>query len=273
MSEVASREMGLLAPSSEAARDSRARQEPPPLHALGSLAIMTATFNEAGNIGPLLEQLHQVAPRARILVVDDSSQDGTAEILKERSAGLPELEVLSRSGKLGIGSAHKDIRWANAQGIDTLVTLDADFTHLPADIPGMLQALEEDAARDLVIGTRFERADSLTTWSWQRRLLTRAGHLATRLLLGLPYDCSGSFRAYRLDRVPESLWSGVKADDYGFFFESLHALHAAGHRIHQVPIVLPARASGSSKMSLHDALGGLSHLVAYAWDVRRRIRG
>lgn len=232
------------------------------------LAILTATYNEAGNIEALLSQLRRVAPAATLAVVDDASTDGTAAILAGLAARDPKLVVLGRPGKLGVGSAHKDgIRWAYDQGFATLVTLDADFTHIPADVPRMLAATE---GKDLATGSRFVLEASLETWSVSRRIMTRMGHLATRLLLGLPYDCSGSFRAYRLDRIPRALWDRVEADDYGFFFESLYRLHAAGHPIGELPILLPARASGSSKMSPRDALSGLAHLARFAWRVRRR---
>ncbi len=230
------------------------------------LAILTATYNEAGNIEAFLGQLRAVAPRAALAVVDDASTDGTAEILARMAAADPALTILSRPGKLGIGSAHKDgIRWAYAQDFSTLITLDADFTHIPADIPKMLCAAR---GRHVATGSRFELAESLETWSPFRRVVTRMAHVATRLLLGIPYDCSGSFRVYRLDRIPPALWDRVEADDYGFFFESLYRLHAAGHPIGETPIVLPARASGSSKMSPRDAVSGLAHLARFALRVR-----
>jgi dolichol-phosphate mannosyltransferase len=233
------------------------------------LAILTATYNEAGNIEALIAQLRAIAPEATLAVVDDASSDGTAEILARLQASDPKLVVIGRPGKLGIGSAHKDgIRWAYAAGCATLVTMDADFTHIPADVPRMLAAAE---GKDVAIGSRFALRESLETWSMFRRIVTRAAHLATRVLLGIPYDCSGSFRVYRLEAIPESFWDRVEADDYGFFFESLYRLHAAGHPIAQIPILLPARASGSSKMSPRDAVSGLAHLMGFAWRMRRRL--
>lgn len=253
--------------SAAPAASSRASSSRPGLDP--DLAILTATYNEAGNIEAFLSQLRDVAPAATLAVVDDASTDGTAEILARMAALDPKLVVLSRPGKLGIGSAHKDgIRWAYDRGFATLVTLDADFTHIPADVPRMLAAAE---GKDLATGSRFVLGESLETWSVFRRVVTRLAHLATRQLLGIPYDCSGSFRAYRIDRIPRELWDRVEADDYGFFFESLYRLHAAGHTIGELPILLPARASGSSKMSPRDALSGLAHLARFAWRVRRPV--
>ena len=190
------------------------------------------------------------------------------EILRRLAGSDASLNVISRPGKLGIGSAHKDaIRWAYESGIRTLVTMDADFTHLPSDVPLMMRTA---AGKHVAVGTRFARRESLETWSRFRRVVTRCAHMATRVLLGIPYDCSGSFRVYRLNEIPETLWARVEADDYGFFFESLYTLYAAGHPIGQTPILLPARASGSSKMSPKDAINGLTHLFRFAWSVRRR---
>ena len=151
--------------------------------------------------------------------------------------------------KLGIGSAHQDgIHYAYEHGYDTLVTMDCDFTHQPADVQRLLEVAQASGTA-VAIGSRYMERDSLPGWNLMRRSLTHLGHFLTTNLLRLPQDATGALRVYQLRAIPRELWTRVRSPGYAFFFESLFVLHRNGFAIQEMPIALPARTYGSSKMS------------------------
>ncbi len=215
------------------------------------LLLFVPTYNERENVEPMVRQLAGLGLDADLLFVDDGSPDGTGQVLDRLAADVARLHVLHRPGKLGIGTAHQaGIAWAYDHGYQTLVTLDCDFTHAPADVPRLLAAA---AGCDLAVGSRYLAADSLPGWNLVRRSLTHAGHLLTRRLLGIRHDATGAFRAYRLDRIPRAAFALVRSGGYAFFFDSMFVLGRNGVRIGEVPIVLPSRTYGHSKMSVAEA--------------------
>jgi dolichol-phosphate mannosyltransferase len=200
----------------------------------------------------MYQELRALGLDTDIVFLDDNSPDGTGQMLDELAKNDPRLFVIHRPGKLGIGSAHQTgIRWAYDRGYETLITMDCDFTHSPADISRFLD--EFDKGADIVIGSRYLEPESLPGWNVMRRSLTAIGHFLTRRMLGMSYDATGAFRIYRLPRIPRQMFDLVVARGYAFFFESLFVLHANGLRIKELPIKLPARTYGSSKMSLKEA--------------------
>jgi len=189
---------------------------------------------------------------ADILFLDDNSPDGTGRLLDDLAAKDSRLHVIHRPGKLGIGTAHQDgIAWAYDHGYERMVTMDCDFTHSPADVPRLLAQSDR---YDVVVGSRWLQEDSLPGWNLLRRVLTWCGHLLTRRLLGMPYDATGALRCYRLDRIPREAFSQVVSRGYSFFFESLFLLAWNGFSAGEVPIVLPQRTYGHSKMSFVEAV-------------------
>ncbi|MGH7680143.1 MAG: polyprenol monophosphomannose synthase, partial [Gemmatimonadaceae bacterium] len=210
--------------------------------------IVVPTYNEQDNAPRMVEALRALDLDADVLFVDDNSPDGTGQLLEQLRSGHPRLFVRHRSGKEGIGSAHQDgIAYAYDAGYQCLVTLDCDFSHNPEDIPRFLREAESS---DVVVGSRWTTKNSLSEWNAYRRMMTGIGHVLTRAILGLPYDATGAFRAYRLDRIPRETFSLVKGRSYSFFFESLFVLYRNAFRISEIPIVLPARTYGHSKMTL-----------------------
>jgi dolichol-phosphate mannosyltransferase len=221
--------------------------------------VFLPTLNEAGNIETMLHAIMKLDLDADILIIDDGSTDGTGKMVEKLAVEHPTISLLQRGGRLGVGSAHTlALRLAKQRGYERLVTMDADFSHHPSDIPRFLEAAK---ASDIVIGTRFARDDSLKDWNLFRKGLTHLGHFLTRLLLSLPYDASGGFRVYTMNRIPQDLIDGLEARNYEFFFESLTLMHRRGLSIAEVPIDLPARTYGESKMQLKHMFGGLYRLV------------
>ena len=216
------------------------------------ILIFVPTYNERDNAPRMARELAALGLDADLLFVDDNSPDGTGSLLDALKSEIPRLTVHHRTGKLGIGSAHAEaIQWAYRQGYTTLVSLDCDFTHSPGDIPAMLHEAE---THDVAVGSRWARKNSLPGWNLFRRILTSLGHMLTRCVLGISQDASGAFRAYRLDRIPQTLFGLVQSRGYAFFFESLFILSRNGFAIAEVPITLPARTYGSSKMTTDAAI-------------------
>lgn len=226
--------------------------------------IVIPTYNERGNIRPIVGQIAALGLDIECLFVDDGSPDGTGEEIESVAREFPWVRLLQRGAKLGIGGAHLDaLRLAEAENYKTVVTMDCDLTHSPSDIPAMLKEAE---SADVVVGSRYMQRGSLAGWNWRRKLLTRLAHVLTRVALGIPYDCTGAFRVYRLDRIPKGVFDLVTSRSYPFFFESLFVLAANGARIAQVPIKLPPRTYGSSKMPADEPFRGVRQLLEVACD-------
>ncbi len=227
----------------------------------GKTLVFIPTYEERDNVKPMLEELRRWAPQYDILFIDDNSPDGTGKVLDDLAKGEPRLTVRHRTGKLGIGGAHLEgIAYAYDHGYDTLVTLDCDFTHSPSDIPRLI---EKSADADITVGSRFLQPDGLPGWNAVRRFLTNFGHVLTVNMLGIGGDATGAFRVYRLSAIAREMFGLVKARGYAFFFESLFIAHQNELRILEVPIKLPARTYGHSKMTLREikrSVGQLAYL-------------
>ncbi|HEY4016016.1 MAG TPA: glycosyltransferase [Polyangiaceae bacterium] len=221
--------------------------------------IFIPTYEERGNVESMVTELVRNVPQADIVFMDDNSPDGTGDLLDRIATTEPRLKVLHRAGKLGVGGAHLDgIAYAYDHGYGTLVTLDCDFTHSPADIPALL-ARSKDA--DLVIGSRYLQPDSLPGWNAVRKLLTNAGHVVTENILGISGDATGAFRVYRLSTIPRAMFDLVTARGYAFFFQSLFIAKQNGLTVAEVAIQLPARTYGNSKMNLREVERSVAQLV------------
>lgn len=228
------------------------------------LLIFTPTYNESANIEPLYRRLKALSLDADILLLDDNSPDGTGTIMDRLAEEDPRVQVIHRPGKLGIGSAHRaGIQWALDRGYSHFISLDADFTHSPEDIPRLL---EDARTHDMVVGSRYLREASLEGWNPVRKLLTRTAHVLTTVLLGLKYDSTGAFRVYRLDRLPKGFLGAVRSNGYAFFFESLYVIHRLSSSIAETPVSLPPRTYGSSKMSYREMFRSISLLFTLWWE-------
>jgi dolichol-phosphate mannosyltransferase len=215
------------------------------------LLIFIPTYNEHENVPRIHSEIRSLGIDADLLFVDDNSGDGTGQILDDIAAADARTKVIHRAGKLGIGSAHLDgITYAYRSQYDRLVTMDCDFTHSPKDISRLLDGA---ADADVTIGSRYMRKNSLPGWTFLRRCLTQFGHFLTKTFLHIEADASGAFRVYDLQTIPLRIFQSVNSKSYSFFFESLFVLANNGYRIKEIPIVLPARTYGHSKMSFREA--------------------
>jgi dolichol-phosphate mannosyltransferase len=226
------------------------------------MLVLIPTYNEAENVDIIIGGIRDLGLDLDLLFVDDNSPDGTGQLLDEAAAQDPRIHVLHRPGKMGIGSAHLDgIRWAYDHEYTILIPMDCDQTHRPEDIPRFIELMPQG---DIVVGSRFTRPASLVGWNLLRKSMTHFGHWLTVNLLGLPYDATGAFRLYRLDRIPRGIFEMVETSSYSYFFESLHRLFVNQIPIVEFPIDLPARTYGHSKMRFRDMVQGLTFLLGLA---------
>lgn len=233
------------------------------------LLIFIPTYNEAQNAERLCRELIGLNLGADILFCDDGSPDGTREVVDALAAEFPNVRALHRPGKLGIGSAHQaGIRYAYERGYDTLLTMDCDFTHQPEDVQRLFE-VAKSSGRPVALGSRYLENNSLPGWNLMRRSLTHLGHFLTSNLLNLPQDATGALRIYNLREIPRELWERVRSQGYSFFFESLFVLHRNGFAVEEMPIALPARTYGTSKMSWRETFRSAARLLRlYSASVR-----
>ena len=233
------------------------------------ILIVLPTFNEADNIVEVLQKLRAVVPEASVLVVDDSSPDGTADLVEEVAEEIGDVSVMRRPAKSGLGSAYRDgFRHGLAAGYDVMVEMDSDLSHDPAALPSLLAAAADGAA--LALGSRYIPGGSIPDWSWHRRALSRWGNRYAAAVLGIDVnDATSGYRAYRAEALAGIDFHTVQADGYGFQVEMAYRVLASGGRVVEVPISFTDRVRGESKMSSRIVVEALV-LVTW-WAIRDRI--
>jgi dolichol-phosphate mannosyltransferase len=226
--------------------------------------VVIPTYQEADNVEPLLRRLRSACPRADVLVVDDSSPDGTAERAKALATELGGIDVLRRPARGGLASAYADgFDLAITTGYDVAVELDADRSHQPEELPRLLDSLA--AGADVAIGSRYVPGGRTVGWSVARKLLSRAGGGYARMILRLPvHDVTSGFRAYRTTVLRAIDRSVIHSHGYGFQIEMTYHACRAGARIVEVPTTFHERVAGHSKMSLAIALEALTVVTRLA---------
>jgi dolichol-phosphate mannosyltransferase len=228
------------------------------------LLVVIPTYCEVDNVAKMAQGLVGLNIPMDILFIDDNSPDGTGRVLNNIKGmhGQSVIHVIHREGKEGIGSAHQvGINYAYTEKFKTLITMDADGTHDPADIPIMLHYIKGVRDYEVVVGSRFICGDSLEGWTLWRKCVTHMGHVLTKTLLNVQQDASGAFRLYRLDKIPQNTFTKVKSTDYSFFFESMVVLNINRFKIAEIPIVLAARSAGHSKLHFTDLMKSLWYMV------------
>jgi len=216
------------------------------------LLIFTPTYNERDNIEKFYYELKKYCPQGDILFLDDNSPDGTGILMDALAAVDLSVRIIHRPKKMGIGSAHRQaFSFAKEHNYDFLLTMDADFTHDPCYIPAML-AHKDNA--DVVIGSRYVKGGKLKGWGFVRTCLTYTAYAVNTYALGLPYDCTGAYRLYRVSLLHQDFYTKIQSNGYSFFIESLYQLKKMKCGITQVPIVAPIRNKGKSKISKREIM-------------------
>ncbi len=233
--------------------------------------VVIPTYNESENIERMLRRIHECLPDAGILVVDDGSPDGTADLVKGVAVELPDVHLLSRAAKSGLGSAYRaGFTWGLERGYDACIEIDADFSHDPAALPSLVAPLSEGF--DVVIGSRYVKGGSIPNWAWHRHLLSRGGNLYASAVLGLGVsDSTAGYRCYSAGILRKLDLDRIRAEGYGFQIEMTYRARQLGGAITEVPIKFVDREMGESKMSSFIVVEALG-LVTF-WGLGRIVRG
>jgi apolipoprotein N-acyltransferase len=250
-------------------RGRRAARQPGPLPERPRTLVVLPTYEERATIGQVLDGLLALPEEVDVLVVDDASPDGTAELVRQRAAADPRIRLLERPGKAGLASAYlAGFALALAEGYDLVVEMDADLSHRPEQLPPLLAAARE---HDLVIGSRYVPGGGVRNWSRARLALSRAGNLYARLLLGLPVrDATSGFRVYRRAVLQRLVARPLRSDGYGFQIELAYRAWRDGWSVGETPITFHEREHGRSKISRRIVLEAL--WLVTRWGLRDRLR-
>jgi dolichol-phosphate mannosyltransferase len=228
--------------------------------------IVTPTYNELHNLEALVAGVFEVLPEVDILVVDDGSPDGTGELADEIAARDTRVEVMHRTGKLGLGTAYlAGFAWGLERGYEYIFEMDADLSHDPRCLPSFLEALEGGA--DLVIGSRNVPGGDVEGWGPFRHFLSKGGSLYSRTILGLELrDLTSGYKAFRRTVLESIHLDEVHSEGYSFQIELTYRAVLKGFRVAEVPIVFVDRRVGQSKMSGNVFLEAVLMVPRLRWN-------
>ncbi len=223
----------------------------PAAPAVGAIkgCVVVPTYNEADNIQGLIDRILALPLDLEVLVVDDASPDGTADLVAERARLDSRVHLLRRAGKLGLGSAYvAGFRWVLEQTqADLIFQMDADFSHDPSAIPEFVEAARVD---DVILGSRYLRGVTVVNWPLSRLFLSYGANLYTRLITGLDLkDATGGYKCFRREVLAALDLDRVRADGYSFQIEMTYLAWRRGFRIREIPIIFVDRRVGVSKMN------------------------
>ena len=235
---------------------------------LGGILVVIPTYNELENLPKIIARVRQSVPEAHILVADDNSPDGTAQVADEIAAGDDHVHVMHRLGKEGLGAAYlAGFSWALENGFDVVVEMDADGSHQPEQLPLLLDGLRD---ADLVLGSRYVPGGSVVNWPKSREWLSRGGNWYTRRALQIPLqDATGGYRAFRASTLRALDLDGVGSAGYIFQVDLAYRTLAKGLRVKEVPIEFVEREVGDSKMNRKIVSEALWRVTV--WGARERV--
>jgi dolichol-phosphate mannosyltransferase len=227
--------------------------------------IIIPTYNEAKNIAQLMNRILDAIPSAYLVIVDDSSPDGTAKIVCEVARSDERVHLLCRPAKLGYASAVvAGLQFALSEGASVLGYMDADLSHDPQALPLLVSAIQGDA--DLVIGSRYIAGGKVIGWAWKRKILSRCANWLVRILLGLPIrDSTSGFRLFQRKALEKLQLERLKVNGYAFQFVSTALAVWEGLKVVEVPITFRERQLGRSKMSQNIVFEAANVLIKLTW--------
>ncbi len=220
------------------------------------LLVIMPTYNEAENIRAVIPKVLDSNMDTEILIVDDSSPDGTADVVSEMSNGDNRVHLLKREKKAGLGTAYvAGFKYAIDSGYDVVMEMDADLSHDPGEIPRFRAALKN---ADVAVGSRYACGVSVLNWPMKRLLLSYGGNVFARVVTGVPVnDMTSGFKAFKIDVLKSIDLSSIRSNGYAFQVEMNVRAHRRGFKIAEVPIVFTERRVGDSKMSRKIVLEGV----------------
>jgi dolichol-phosphate mannosyltransferase len=215
---------------------------------IGRVLVLIPTYNERENLPRIVARVRSAVPQVDVLVLDDSSPDGTGVVADQLAATDSQVHVLHRAGKEGLGAAYlAGFAWALERGYDVLVEMDADGSHQPEQLPTLLEELQ---SADVVLGSRWVRGGSVVNWPLSRKFLSIGGNVYTKVLLGMPFgDVTGGYRVYRASALRAMDLHDVASQGYCFQVDLVWRAVRRGLVVREVPITFVEREIGDSKMS------------------------
>ncbi|WP_419581116.1 polyprenol monophosphomannose synthase [Stieleria magnilauensis] len=234
------------------------------------LLIAICTYQESQNIQAMLVGLRRAFPDACLMVVDDNSPDGTADLVREAQRSDPRIELIVRRDKRGLGSAIVDaMKYAVARGYRFFVNLDADQSHDPAQLPDLVERARADQDLAVVIGSRYVPGGEIVGWPLRRRLMSKLVNRFATAFLKLPVkDCSGSMRCYRTSALDAMDLDSLQCTGYAVLEELLVKLHRDGRKMSEVPITFTERELGHSKLTFAEAVRSVRFMLRLAMTLR-----
>lgn len=228
------------------------------------------TYNEFETLPVVTKRLRAAQPEVHLLIVDDSSPDGTGELADRMAKEDEYIHVLHRQGKGGLGGAYiAGFRWGLDQGFDVLVEMDADCSHQPEELGRLLKAVEEGA--DLAIGSRYVPGGRTVNWPWYRQFLSRGGNAYTRFILGTRvHDITAGYRAFRRTTVEDIDLDSIESVGYCFQVDLGWRTELAGKKITEVPITFVEREIGDSKMDRSIIVESMTRISE--WGLKARLQ-
>jgi dolichol-phosphate mannosyltransferase len=224
-----------------------------PVHNLSNALVIIPTYNERENIEAILRAVLSLPDQFQVLIVDDGSPDGTAEIVRglQSNEFAGRVHLLERSGKLGLGTAYiAGFKWGIDKGYDYLFEMDADFSHDPNDLPRLLRKCVEEGA-DVAVGSRYCKGGKVVNWPFDRIFLSMGASIYVRLVLWMPVaDPTAGFIVYKRSVLEAIDFDKIRFIGYAFQIEMKYAAYALGYQVKEVPITFKDREKGQSKMSL-----------------------
>ena len=210
--------------------------------------IISPTYNESKNIANLIQKVNSINPDYHMLIIDDNSPDGTGDLVESLQKKYNNIHLEKRPGKAGLGTAYCfGFQWALEREYDIIVQMDADLSHNPDDVPGLIEKLGE---ADLIIGSRYVHGVSVVNWPIRRLVLSYGANLYTRIITGLPVKYStGGFKAWKREVLGSIDFEKVHSQGYSFQIEMNFRSWCNGYNIHEHPIIFVDRTIGESKMS------------------------
>jgi dolichol-phosphate mannosyltransferase len=230
--------------------------------------VVVPTYNEALNVGQVVDAVLAAVPDLHVLVVDDSSPDGTGELVRSHPEHGRRVHLLSQAGRGGLGAAYRaGFAWALDHGYDQVAQMDADLSHPPERLPALFAAL---ADADVAVGSRYVRGGGVRAWGLHRRALSRGGNLYVRLVLGTGvHDSTAGFKAFRASALEAIDVLDSASNGYSFQIENTWRASRRGLRTVEVPIVFTDRTAGTSKMSGDIAREALGRVLRWRVDELR----
>ena len=241
--------------------------------------VIIPTYNEKENIEAILQAIYDLQQNFHVLIIDDNSPDGTANIVRQLQPKFNNTVFLEeRKGKLGLGTAYiHGFKWATSRGYEFIFEMDADFSHNPADLPRLYDACKNQGA-DLAIGSRYVKGGGVKNWPWDRIALSRGGSIYTLLILWMPVqDPTAGFVCYKKEVLETINLDEIHFVGYAFQIEMKFAAWKLGFRIKEVPIQFEDRKYGESKMSKGIVKEGILGVLKLRWyslftKYRRRVK-